>query len=316
MTVPYTPEQNGVAERANRTIVEAARSMLYAREMNLEYWAEAVSTAVYLKNRNPTKALKDTTPEQEWSGEKPSVAHLRSFGCKAYAHIPVQRRSKLDSKTLECVFTGYCTDTKGYRLFDIVKRQVIVSRDVIFDERNDTDQTSLPKLVNSDCSELEKEVDLPNIGAERSSEDAEIDTDMHENPADVDNNIEIVINAPRRSIRERKAPERFNPDVEHARLAIISEPQSYKEAMNQPDAPEWQKAVEAELGSIKSNKTWSVVDLPPNRRAIGCRWLFKIKQNADGTIERYKARLVAKGYSQAYGIDYTETFAPVANLHR
>src|SRR4051812_3159672 len=86
VTVPYTPEQNGVAERANRTIVESARSMLYAREMHLEYWGEAVATAVYLKNGTPTKALLDITPEEEWTGEKPSVAHLRAFGCKAYAH--------------------------------------------------------------------------------------------------------------------------------------------------------------------------------------------------------------------------------------
>ena len=76
LTIPYTPEQNGVAERANHTIVEKARSMLYARDMDLKFWAEAVSTAIYLKNRNPTKALNNMTPEQAWTGEKPSVAHL------------------------------------------------------------------------------------------------------------------------------------------------------------------------------------------------------------------------------------------------
>ena len=158
VTVPYTPEQNGVAERANRIIVEAARSMLYARDMNLEFWAEAISTAVYLKNRSPTKALHDITPEQAWTGKKPSVGHLRSFGCKAYVHVPTQHRSKLDSKTLECVFTGYYTESKGYRVFNIVKQQALISRDVIFDEGN-TDIFSLPKGVSCDLSNPEKETD-------------------------------------------------------------------------------------------------------------------------------------------------------------
>ena len=90
MTIPYTPEQNGVAERTNRTIVEKAHCMLHAREMQPHFWAEAVSTAVYLKNRSPTKALSNITPEEAWTGKKPSIAHLRSFGCKAYMHVPNQ----------------------------------------------------------------------------------------------------------------------------------------------------------------------------------------------------------------------------------
>ena len=88
--VPYTPEQTGVAERANWTIVEMARSMLHIRQLDYKFWAEAVMTAVYLKNRNPTKALA-RTPEEEWSGLKLTVDHLRPFGCVAYAHVPVQK---------------------------------------------------------------------------------------------------------------------------------------------------------------------------------------------------------------------------------
>ena len=90
MTIPYTPEQNGVAECANRTIVEKACCMLHAREMQSHFWAKAVSTAVYLKNQSPTKALSNITPEEAWTGEKPSIVHLRSFGCKVYMHVPSQ----------------------------------------------------------------------------------------------------------------------------------------------------------------------------------------------------------------------------------
>ena len=109
--------------------------MLHKRVMDYEFWAEAILTVVYLKNRSPTKALPKMTPEEVWSGSKPSVEHLRPFGCKAYTHIPIQKRSKLDSKTVECILVGYDGESKAYRLFDPMKRVVNVGRDVIFDER-------------------------------------------------------------------------------------------------------------------------------------------------------------------------------------
>jgi hypothetical protein len=115
-SAPYTPQQNGVAERANRTIMECARSMIRAQGLDLEFWAEAVNTAVYIKNRCPTKALDSKTPQEAWTGVKPDVSHLRVFGCKAFAHIPDEKRSKLEPKSIPCVFLGYCEGTKAYRL--------------------------------------------------------------------------------------------------------------------------------------------------------------------------------------------------------
>jgi hypothetical protein len=104
--------------------------------MEREFLAEVVATTIYFKNHSPTKAVPGMTPEEAWSGMKPSVAHLRSFGCKAYAHVPDQKRTKLDSKTRECIFLGYSEDSKAYRLFDPRTRNVIKSRDVIFDEQD------------------------------------------------------------------------------------------------------------------------------------------------------------------------------------
>jgi len=131
---PYTPEHNGVAERANRTIVESARSMLSGAHLDYSYWGEAVMTAVYLRNRCPSKALNRVTPFEAWTSEKPSLTHLRVFGCNAYAHIPHQRRTKLDPKAIKCVFVGYSLESKAYRLYDPINRQIIISRDVIFFE--------------------------------------------------------------------------------------------------------------------------------------------------------------------------------------
>jgi hypothetical protein len=87
-SAPYTPQQNGVAERANRTIMECARSMIRAQGLDLEFWAEAVNMVVYIKNRCPTKALESKTPQEAWTSRKPDVSHLRVFSCKAFAHIP------------------------------------------------------------------------------------------------------------------------------------------------------------------------------------------------------------------------------------
>jgi len=99
----------------------------------LEFWAEAVNTAIYIKNRCPTKALESKTPQEAWTGRKPDVSHLKIFGYKAFAHIRDEKRSKLDSKSMHCVFLGYCERTKTYRLMCVETKRIIkTSQDVVF----------------------------------------------------------------------------------------------------------------------------------------------------------------------------------------
>jgi hypothetical protein len=133
-SAPYSPQQNGVAERANRTIMECARSMILAQGLEFEFWGEAVNTAVYIKNRCPTKALDSKTPQEAWSGRKPDVSDLRVFGCKAFAHVPDEKRTKLESKSMPCVFLGYYEGTKAYCLMCLKINRIIKSRDVVFIE--------------------------------------------------------------------------------------------------------------------------------------------------------------------------------------
>ena len=132
----YTPQQNGKAERSIRTILERALSMLRSATLSDGFWQDAVETAVHLINRSTRTGLKRVTPEESWSGTKPDVANLRVFGCPAYVLIPKEVRvGKLAHKTRRCVFIGYSTTRKAWRLWNPVKRSVIESRDVIFDER-------------------------------------------------------------------------------------------------------------------------------------------------------------------------------------
>ena len=111
-TVAYTPEQNGVAERINRTILESARSMMHFASLSLSLWAEACNTAVYLLNRAATKSVDGKTPFEIWKGMKPNLSHIRVFGSTLYVHIPKENRGKLDLKSIKCCHVGYCETQK------------------------------------------------------------------------------------------------------------------------------------------------------------------------------------------------------------
>jgi transposase InsO family protein len=132
--VPYTPQQNGVAERKNRTLKEMANCMIQSKGLSLKYWAEAINCANYIVNRTPTKALKNITPEEAWTKIKPDVSHFRVFGSIAWAHIPDEKRKALQPKSEKCIFVGYSEDVKGYRLLQPHCNEIILRRDVKFDE--------------------------------------------------------------------------------------------------------------------------------------------------------------------------------------
>jgi len=132
-SAPYSPQQNGVVERRNQTVVGMARALLKQRGMPTVFWGEAVVTAVYILNRSPTKALDGMTPYEAWHGRKPAVSHLRVFGCLAFAkelgHI-----GKLDDRSTPGVFIGYAEGSKAYRILDPETQRVRTARDVVFDE--------------------------------------------------------------------------------------------------------------------------------------------------------------------------------------
>jgi transposase InsO family protein len=134
LTVAYSPQQNGVSERKNRTVMEMARSMMKDKGLPNIFWAEAVYTAVYILNRCPTRAVQDKTPIEIWCGKKPSAKHLRVFGSICYIHVPKQKRHKLEDKTTKGIFLGYSTQSKGYRIYNLQTKKLDVSRDVEVDE--------------------------------------------------------------------------------------------------------------------------------------------------------------------------------------
>ena len=128
-TIPYTPEQNGVAERINRTILETAKSILPFAKLDKSFWAEAVSTAVYIRNRN-LPSNDSVAPYEKWYGTNPDVSNLCIFGCRVMVHVPREKRKKLDAKLNSCVFVGCPDHKKGYKLYESVTRSMVISRDV------------------------------------------------------------------------------------------------------------------------------------------------------------------------------------------
>ena len=136
----------------NRTLVEVVRSMLTGAHLPPQFWAEALATAVYpLRNRSLTKSLKNLTPFEAWTGRKPSVNHLKVFGCIAYGHIAKEERKKLDVKAKKCILLGYGVRVKGYRLYDLQKRKVFYSRDVVFDEDSCIESENKEQPESNDC---------------------------------------------------------------------------------------------------------------------------------------------------------------------
>jgi len=134
LTAPYTPQQNGVVERRNQTVLGMARSMLKAMRMPGWFWGEAVLTAIFILNRSPTRNLEGITPYEAWYGSKPPVHFFRTFGCVAHVKAAGGHLKKLDDRSTPMVFIGYETGTKAYRFYNPVSKRVHISRDAVFDE--------------------------------------------------------------------------------------------------------------------------------------------------------------------------------------
>lgn len=324
-TVPHCSEQNGVAERANRTIMEKARCMLQEAGLSKKYWAEAVNTAVYLKNRSPTKAVMGLVPEEKWSSKKVNVSHLRIFGCDAYALN--ENRKKLDPKSKRFIFVGYCEESKGYRLLDpLSPKKCIKARHVTFFENK------FCKNVMSHDDNEGNIVFLPSESLQKDCNDSTESDDMRVMSPESSETCQTPINDPRRetifSLNESSVTEdswddtyvpgssdinsedtEFEDSSEMAQLAGMMTkdtdvPETVQEALDSSEGEQWRAAMTDEYNSFLSNQCWTLVDLPAGQKCVKCKWVFTKKKGPNGELLKYKARLVAKGYTQKYGIDY------------
>ncbi|GJU74747.1 zinc finger, CCHC-type containing protein [Tanacetum coccineum] len=192
LTAPYSPQQNGVVERRNRTIMSTTRCMMKATEMPQDFWAEAVRHAIYILNSVPTKALEDITPYEAIKRKKPNLKDLRVFGCIAYAKVPSQHLTKLDDRSIRMVYLGNEHGSKAYRLFDPTTQRICVSRDVKFKENEKWDWSKYlgenindePEWTDFRIGNLEETNDHHNLENHPNEEDDDFpyDDDGYDSP--------------------------------------------------------------------------------------------------------------------------------------
>ncbi|KAG8484033.1 hypothetical protein CXB51_023002 [Gossypium anomalum] len=361
VTCPHTSEQNGVAERKHRHIVETGLTLLAQANLPMDYWGYAFCSAVHLINRLPTSVLEGKTPFQCLFGREPTYDHLRVFGCCCFPYLRRFGKHKLEFRSQPSTFLGYSPRHKGYFCLT-PDGKVIVSRHVVFDENrflfplsptlgnklplNTTTYVPvvrplIPTEVRLDpVSGVEVPVDSHSADSLQSDSFATVPVDSHSADSLQSDSFATggvsLHRSNSRSIIPEEAPSTTifpsePPDVPpvpatntHKMVTrskagifkpkalcaenVEAEPCSVEEALAHPD---WRLAVQNEFDALLANSTWELSSLPPGRKAIGCKWLFKIKKNPDGTINRRKARLVAKGCSQVPGCDFKETFSPV-----
>ncbi|KAJ9565735.1 hypothetical protein OSB04_001701 [Centaurea solstitialis] len=418
-----TPEQNGVVERRNRTLVEAARSMLAESQLPQYLWAEAVNTACYTQNRSIIHRRFGQTPYHILFGRVPSVGHFKVFGCKCFVLNETENRGKFGPKSDELVFVGYSETSIAYRVLNRQTRIVTESINVhfdpitelsseissssvtnvgvnadsssqgpsgssessnasyldflfqsVYDDFSNTstsstgsalDSLSLPSSSNSELSsstqnepDLSESVDtqssdnsssaipdspltstqatsdvqdIPSASSDEtpvtipsdisSEPSTSVPVDIIE-PSSVNDQtplphtvkwtrshpIELIIGDPTSTVKTRVASAN---ECNFSVFLTDTEPTRVSDALQDSD---WVTAMQEELNQFSALKVWRLVQRPQDKSIIDTKWLFKNKKDEHGTIVRNKARLVAKGYRQQEGIDYDQTFAPVARL--
>ncbi|KAH9767170.1 hypothetical protein KPL71_011175 [Citrus sinensis] len=325
-TVIHTPQQNGLAKRMNRTLMDKVRCMLLYSKLPKSLWAEALNTACYLVNRSPSTAIECKTPIELWSGRVADYSKLRIFGCVAYAHV---KQGKLEPRALKCRFLGYPDGVKGYRLWciDLKPPKCIISRDVTFNESEilnnskATESKEYRSEIKPGSIQFQVESHEQDMIESETEEDAGRVADgsdgvQESEPAENENNsYQLVRDRKRRAVRPPKryaVADLIAYALTAAQEINEEEPRTYKEAINNRDKLKWKKAMDEEIESLMKNGTWKLIVRPEKRKTVSCKWIFKIKEGiSDAEPSRFKARLVARGFTQREGIDFNEIFSPV-----
>ncbi|KAK1681358.1 hypothetical protein QYE76_042206 [Lolium multiflorum] len=372
-SAPYTPQQNGVVERKNWTIIEMARTMLSEFNSPHNFWGEAISTAVHYSNRLFLRPLHNKTPYELLTGNKPNVTYIRVFGCKCLVKNNKGKLGKFETRTIEGIFVGYAENSHAYRYYNRSTGTIEVSCDVVFLEDNGSQVEQVVPCVagnDDDPSSAIKHMGIGHIrpmevhsddqgdGIEVSSSPQVEPSSTQVEPSSATQDVSSTQDEPHPEEQE-ESPQPTEQDHDddqetsstHVQAQVVPHDQvlardefidhegtirKIKAATRASDMkvdlvlgsiskgvvhealvdPDWVIAMQEELECFTRNEVWSLVERPKDHRinVIGTKWVFKNKQDEDGIVIRNKARLVAQGFAQIEGMDFEDTFAPVARL--
>jgi hypothetical protein len=221
------------------------------------------------------------TPHEIWTSKKPSLTHLKAFGCDAYVYVPKENRSKMDKKVEKCIFIGYKDGLKGYNIWNLETKKEVYSQDVVFREiKYVFKQEVIPREEEPEKIEFELKDNESDSREERESEEEEPHTPIL-----------------RRSIRERRKLERYNPLDFHSNFSLFindDDPRTVREVGDAEDGKLWKNTMVEEIAALVKNEAWDLVELPTGRNPIGKKWVFKKKFNTKGKVDKYKAQISRK----------------------
>lgn len=328
ISCPYTQEQNGVVERRNRIIVEKGLTLLAQSSLPPIFWEHAFKTATYLHNHTITPLLQFHSPYQKLYHKILDYGFLKTFGCLCYPFLRPYNNHKLDFRSLPCVFLGYSVSHKGYLCFHKPTSRIYVSRHVVFNKDLFPYATPSPHSVSPSTNSpqptshqiLEHAASLDSLCPLPTTPPVLSNPPSSNLPPTTPHYQQHTVSSRARQTQPstshlRPADHSTHPMTTRARTNSLKpkifttttmtstsmEPRTFHQAIKHTC---WQHAMQQEFQALMRNNTWSLVPCPTNANIVGCKWIFRIKRRADGSIERHKARLVAQGFKQEVGIDY------------
>jgi hypothetical protein len=344
---PYVACQNGVVEMKNRSLCEMAWTMLEEHRTPRRYWAEAVNTACHVGNQIFLRAFMNKTCYELMHRRAPRVSHIRAFGCRCFI-IKKGRLDKFESRSSDGIFMGYASHSRAFCVLNLDTNLVMETCEVTFDETQPynsivfecacDDEVGKKIFEDEEDDAGEDDGDDGEAPATRVPSTPTTTTTVQDGPSPTppmiqQDQVEAVAEgevasrreAPRHvqvdhppsvvigDINECTTRSRFRNVSHFAHSAFVAtfEPKDIGHALSDPN---WVNAMHEELENFERNQAWELVEPPPNCKPIGTKWVWKNKDGENGEVVRNKSRLVAQGYSQKEGIDYEETFAPVAHL--
>ena len=334
-TAPYSPSQNGIAERMNCTLVELARSMTAATKMPEFLWEPAVAHAAYLRNRAYTSSREGTTPYHAWSRQKPNASHFCEFSAPVCLLLQGQTKArKILPKSKRRAYVGYDENSKSVLYYNAQTRKILTSRNFVFLTAKIPETEG--DILIKETPTCEDNRDAEQEHGEEQDVHGEKEIQPHTSKATAKKRNAVSLRAPRKrrgaTPDYRRLNDPFEDDeseYEHRNLddedeenllakllvaEIDGEFHSLKEAQASPQWPKWNAAIDTELKTLEEKGTWQLVEKPDDAIPLKNKWVFINKENKEGIVVQNKAQLVVKGCGEHPGFNYIETHSPVVRM--